>query len=152
MKLCVFCGSRDGSDPAFKQAATELGQRLAQRNIGLVYGGASVGLMGATADAALEHGGEVIGVMPAELMGRELEHKGLSALHIVDSMQARKAMMTELSDGFIVLPGGLGTFDELFEVWTWAQLGMHRKPFGLLNVAHYYDPGLRRARAARLVI
>lgn len=139
MKICVFCGSSAGARPAYKIAATALGHALADAGIGLVYGGASVGLMGAVADAALAHGGEVTGVMPRSLVDRELAHPGLSALHVVGSMHERKAMMAELSDAFVALPGGLGTFEELFEIWTWAQLGHHQKPVALLNVEGYYD-------------
>ncbi len=139
-RLCVFCGSSSGDAPAYTAAARALGTALARRGIGLVYGGASVGLMGAVADAALEAGGDVIGVMPEALAKKELAHAGLTELRIVASMHERKALMAELSDGFIALPGGLGTLEELFEVWTWAQLGYHAKPCALLNVAGFYDP------------
>jgi uncharacterized protein (TIGR00730 family) len=139
-RLCVFCGSSTGDAPAYAAAAHALGTTLARRGIGLVYGGASVGLMGAVADAALEAGGEVIGVMPEALAKKELAHAGLTDLRIVGSMHERKALMAELSAGFIALPGGLGTLEELFEVWTWAQLGYHAKPCALLNVAGFYDP------------
>ena len=138
-RLCVFCGSSTGDAPAYAAAARELGTALAGRKIGLVYGGASVGLMGAVADAALAAGGDVIGVMPEALAKKELAHAGLTDLRIVGSMHERKALMAELSDGFIALPGGLGTLEELFEVWTWAQLGYHAKPCALLNVAGFYD-------------
>ncbi len=120
--LCVFCGSSFGNDPAYKSAARGLGALIAQRGIKLVYGGASVGLMGAVADAALEAGGEVEGVLPRALQEKELAHRGLTKLHVVTSMHERKALMAELSDGFIALPGGVGTLEEIFEIWTWAQL------------------------------
>ena len=139
MRLCVFCGSNAGQDPIYMAMARSLGETLAKSGVDLVYGGASVGLMGAVADAALAGGGRVIGVMPQALVDKEIAHKGLSDLRVVGSMHERKALMAELSDGFITLPGGLGTFEELFEVWTWAQLGYHRKPCALLNVAGFYD-------------
>ena len=138
-RICVFCGSNSGRLPAYREAAAALGRTLAGRGIGLVYGGASVGLMGAVADAALAAGGEAIGVIPRALMDRELGHPGLTELRVVGSMHARKAMMAELSDGFVALPGGAGTLEEIFEIWTWAQLGDHAKPCGLLNVAGFYD-------------
>lgn len=139
MRLCVFCGSSAGQDPVYMASARLLGETLAKNGIELVYGGASVGLMGAVADAALAAGGHVIGVMPQALVDKEIAHGALSDLRVVGSMHERKAMMAELSDGFIALPGGLGTFEELFEVWTWAQLGYHKKPCALLNVAGFYD-------------
>ncbi|TWE06712.1 hypothetical protein FB481_105198 [Pseudomonas sp. AG1028] len=139
MRLCIFCGSNAGSNPVYLEAATRLGKTLAEAGIGLVYGGASVGLMGAVANAALEAGGEVIGVIPRSLWEKEVAHTGLDDLRIVDSMHQRKALMAELSDGFIALPGGVGTLEELFEVWTWAQLGHHQKPCALLNINGYYD-------------
>jgi len=139
MRLCVFCGSSPGFDPAYLAMARTLGRLLARERIALVYGGGAVGLMGAVADAALEGGGEVIGVIPQALMDKEIGHRGLSDLRVVGSMHERKALMAELADGFIAMPGGLGTFEELFEVWTWAQLGYHRKPCALLNVAGFYD-------------
>lgn len=139
MRLCVFSGSSSGRSPVYTDAARELGSALARAGIGLVYGGASVGLMGAIADATLASGGEVIGVMPAALMDKEIEHSGLTELRVVASMHERKALMADLSDGFIALPGGAGTLEELFEVWTWAQLGHHRKPCALYNVDGYYD-------------
>jgi uncharacterized protein (TIGR00730 family) len=139
MRLCVFCGSSAGQDPVYLETARLLGETLAGNGIELVYGGASVGLMGTVADAALAAGGRVIGVMPQALVDKEIAHAGLSDLRVVGSMHERKAMMAELSDGFIALPGGLGTFEELFEVWTWAQLGYHKKPCALLNVADFYD-------------
>jgi uncharacterized protein (TIGR00730 family) len=139
MRLCVFCGSSPGHDPSYLVAARDLGAALAREGIGLVYGGASVGLMGAVADAVAAGGGEVVGVMPQSLVDKEIAHKGLADLRIVGSMHERKALMAELADGFVALPGGLGTFEELFEVWTWAQLGYHRKPCSLLNVGGFYD-------------
>ncbi|EIM25170.1 LOG family protein [Microvirga lotononidis] len=139
MRLCVFCGSSSGQDPVYLAAARSLGEALAAQGIELVYGGASVGLMGAVADAALEKGGHVIGVMPQALVDKEIAHRSLSDMRVVSSMHERKALMAELSDGFIALPGGLGTFEELFEVWTWAQLGYHRKPCALLNAGGFYD-------------
>ncbi|MBA3390547.1 MAG: TIGR00730 family Rossman fold protein [Rubrobacter sp.] len=138
--ICVFCGSRPGTDPAYEVAARCLGQALAQANITLVYGGGNVGLMGVVADAALEAGGEVVGVIPEALMRREIGHPGLTKLHVVASMHERKAKMAELSDGFVALPGGTGTLEEFFEVLTWAQLGEHEKPCGLLDIAGYYGP------------
>ena len=139
MRYCVFCGSRPGVRPAYTAAAEELGRLLANLGIGLVYGGASVGLMGAIANAALAAGGEVIGVIPRDLVRREVAHTALGDLRVVDTMHQRKALMAELSDGFIALPGGVGTLDETFEIWTWAQLGHHTKPCALLNVEGYYD-------------
>jgi len=139
-RLCVFLGSSPGRLPAYRAAAAAMGTLLATRGIGLVYGGGAVGLMGVIADAALAAGGEVIGVIPEALRARDVDHKGLSALHVVATMHERKAMMAELSDGFITLPGGIGTLEELFEVWTWAQLGYHAKPSGLLDVAGFYAP------------
>jgi uncharacterized protein (TIGR00730 family) len=138
-RLCVFCGSSEGNDPAYVQAARALGETLARSGIGLVYGGASVGLMGALADAALVAGGAVTGVMPRALVEKEIAHSGLTDLRVVGSMHERKALMAELADGFVALPGGIGTFEELFEVWTWAQLGHHTKPCALLNVRGFYD-------------
>jgi len=139
MRLCVFCGSSSGQDPVYLASARSLGEALAAHGIELVYGGASVGLMGAVADAALEKGGHVIGVMPQALVDKEIAHRSLSDLRVVGSMHERKALMAELSDGFVALPGGLGTFEELFEVWTWAQLGYHRKPCAILNAGGFYD-------------
>ena len=138
--VCVFCGSSPGNDPDYAAAAQELGQTLAERGTTLVYGGGHVGLMGVVADAALGAGGEVIGVMPRSLVDREIGHTNLTKLHVVRSMHERKALMSELSEGFIALPGGNGTLEEFFEVLTWAQLGEHAKPCGLVNVAGYYDP------------
>ncbi|MDC0667972.1 LOG family protein [Nannocystis radixulma] len=139
MRLCVFCGSSPGHDSSYLAAARNLGAALARAGIGLVYGGASVGLMGAVADAVMSDGGEVVGVMPRSLVDKEIAHKAVADLRIVASMHERKALMAELADGFVALPGGLGTFEELFEVWTWAQLGYHRKPCSLLNVGGFYD-------------
>jgi uncharacterized protein (TIGR00730 family) len=138
-RLCVFCGSSPGGDPAYAACTRELGELLTRRGIGLVYGGARAGLMGTLADAVLEAGGEVTGVIPKALLEREIAHLGLTDLRTVDSMHERKALMADLSDGFLALPGGLGTFEELFEIVTWAQLGMHRKACGLLNVRGFYD-------------
>lgn len=138
--ICVFCGSSPGKDPAYAEAARLLGHTLAERNITLVYGGGHVGLMGVVADAALEKGGEVVGVMPKSLVEREIGHTEITKLHVVGSMHERKALMSDLSEGFIALPGGNGTLEEFFEVLTWAQLGEHGKPCGLLNVSGYYDP------------
>jgi uncharacterized protein (TIGR00730 family) len=138
--ICVFCGSSSGSDLAYEDAARSLGETLAESGITLVYGGGHVGLMGVVANAALASGGEAVGVIPHSLVEREIAHNGLTDLHVVGSMHERKAMMSELSEGFIALPGGTGTMEEFFEVLTWAQLGEHGKPCGLLNVAEYYDP------------
>jgi uncharacterized protein (TIGR00730 family) len=136
----VFCGSSPEVDDVFFTAAREVGRLLASQGRRLVYGGGRIGLMGALADAAAAAGGEVIGVIPRSLLEKEVGHQGLSRLHVVASMHERKAMMAELSDGFIALPGGIGTLEEFFEIWTWAQLGLHHKPFGLLNVAGFFDP------------
>ena len=138
-RICVFCGSSPGTRPEYLQAAAKLGQALASKSIGLVYGGARVGAMGQIANATLEAGGEVIGVIPEQLVEKEVAFTELKYLHVVGSMHERKALMIELSDGFIALPGGFGTFEEFFEVLTWAQLGMHHKPCGFLNVNGYYD-------------
>ena len=138
-RVCVFCGSNTGSGPAYVEAAESLGKLLAERKMGLVYGGGKVGLMGKIADAVLGAGGEVIGVIPQSLMRKEIAHAGLTELRVVDSMHQRKALMAELSDAFIALPGGFGTFEEFCEIVTWAQLGLHRKPCGILNIEGYYD-------------
>jgi uncharacterized protein (TIGR00730 family) len=138
-RICVFCGSNSGINPVYRAAASALGQLLAERGIELVYGGGNIGLMGALADAVLEHGGSVIGVIPESLMAREVGHRGLTELRILKSMHERKALMSDLSDGFIAMPGGFGTFEEFCEVVTWSQLGIHAKPCGLLNVEGYYD-------------
>jgi hypothetical protein len=137
--VCVYCGSSPGRLPEYREAARLLGYELADRGLGLVYGGASVGVMGAVADAMLEQGGQAIGVIPSSLATKEVSHGGLDELIVVDSMHERKAKMAELSDGFIALPGGWGTIEEIFEMLTWAQLGFHEKPCGLLNIAAYYD-------------
>lgn len=137
--LCIFMGSSRGARAEYLNAARELGRVLVERKYGLVYGGTSVGLMVAVANTVLEHRGHVVGVIPEALVEKEVAHRGLSDLHIVRSMHERKALMSKLSDGFIALPGGLGTMEELFEVLTWGQLGLHRKPCGLLNVCGYYD-------------
>jgi uncharacterized protein (TIGR00730 family) len=137
--ICVFCGSNSGARTAYSDAAAALGRILAERKLRLVYGGAAVGLMGALADAALAAGGEVVGVIPAALVEREIAHIGLTELHPVRSMHERKAMMADLADAFIALPGGAGTLEETFEIWTWGQLGHHRKPVGLLNVEGFFD-------------
>jgi uncharacterized protein (TIGR00730 family) len=139
-KICVFCGSSPGSAPDYLQAARQVGAALARRNLTLVYGGAKVGLMGHMAKAALEAGGQVIGVIPKSLYEMEVAFEDLSALHVVDTMHERKSKMANLADGFVALPGGLGTIEEFFEVLTWAQLGFHKKPCGLLNINSYYDP------------
>ena len=139
LSVCVYCGSRDGDDPAFAEAAGAIGREIARRGWQLVYGGGRAGLMGRVADAALAAGARVVGVIPRSLMEREVGHAGLSELHVVETMHERKLMMAERSDAFVALPGGIGTFEELFEVWTWRQLGYHDKPVGLLNVEGYYD-------------
>jgi len=138
--LCVFCGSSAGHRQEYAAAARELARLAAQRGTRLVYGGGNVGLMGVLADEALAHGGQVIGVIPEHLMAKELGHTGVSELRIVASMHERKALMAELSDAFVALPGGLGTLEELLEIATWSQLGLHAKPCGLLNVGGYFDP------------
>jgi uncharacterized protein (TIGR00730 family) len=146
--VCVFCGSRPGARPEYLEAARSLGTQLARRGLTLVYGGANIGLMGAVADAVLAEGGRVVGVLPAVLKDKEIAHAGLTELHLVDSMHTRKAMMAERADAFIAMPGGVGTFEELFEITTWAQLGLHQKPVGLLNVADFYAPLLALMRRA----
>jgi uncharacterized protein (TIGR00730 family) len=138
-RICVFTGSSSGVRPEYAEAALSLGRLLADRGLGLVYGGASVGLMATVANAVLQHGGHVTGVIPEALVARDVAHTGLSDLRVVTSMHERKALMVEMSSGFIAMPGGLGTLDELFEILTWAQLGIHQKPCGLLNIAGYYD-------------
>jgi uncharacterized protein (TIGR00730 family) len=137
--VCVFCASADGARPEYRAVATEVGSTLAKRGIGLVYGGASVGLMGAVAEATLAGGGKVIGVIPHVLVDKEITQNGCTELHVVDTMHARKALMGERSDAFLILPGGFGTFEELFEVLTWQVLQLHQKPICLLNVAGFYD-------------
>lgn len=137
--LCIFCGSNPGRLPAYMDSVSTLGLVLAEENIRVVYGGAHVGTMGALADTVLQAGGEVVGVIPEQQVGEEVAHRGLTELHIVGSMHERKALMAELSDGFIALPGGLGTLEEFAEIVTWSQLGLHQKPTGLLNTAGYYE-------------
>ena len=139
-RICVFCGSSPGVAPEYAEAARQFGRALAGRGLGLVFGGGHVGLMGVVADAALAAGGEVIGVLPKALQAREAGHQGLTKLHVVSGMHERKALMAELCDGCVALPGGLGTLEELFEVWTWAMLGFHRKPVCVLDVAGYWGP------------
>jgi len=138
-RICVFAGSSMGRSEAYRNAAKRLGQTIARYGLGMVYGGARVGLMGAAADAALAEGGEVIGVLPKKLANLEIAHDGLTRLHLVDTMHERKAIMANLSDAFIALPGGIGTLEETFEVLTWSQLGFHLKPVGLLNVEGFFD-------------
>jgi len=138
-RICVYCGSSSGKQPEYIESARSLAKELVKRNIDLVYGGASIGIMGEVADSVLAAGGQVTGVIPQALAGKEILHEGLTDLKIVSSMHERKAMMADLSDGFIALPGGLGTLEELFEVLTWSQLGFHKKPCALLNVKGYYD-------------
>ena len=137
--MCVFCGARPGVNPLYRETAEALGRHIGERGLRLVYGGGAVGLMGVVADAAMAAGGEVIGIIPHSLERSEIGHRGLTRLEVVDGMHARKARMAELSDAFIALPGGLGTLEELFEVWTWGQLGYHAKPLGLLDVNGFYD-------------
>jgi uncharacterized protein (TIGR00730 family) len=138
--VCVYCGSSLGADPAYSEAAQALASGLARRGITVVYGGAQVGLMGALANAALAAGGEVVGVIPQQLVDREIAHRGLTELHVVATMHERKALMAELSDAFVALPGGIGTLEELIEMYTWAQLGLHAKPLAVLNTLGYYEP------------
>ena len=162
-RVCVFCGSSTGSRPAYVRAARALGAAIAARGLGLVYGGGSIGLMGVVADAVLERGGEVLGVIPRALARKEIAHHGLTRLEVVSTMHARKARMAELADGFVAMPGGLGTLEELTEVLTWGYLGIHRKPTALLDVAGYWDPlidlldhaveeGFLKAQHRRLVV
>ena len=139
-RVCIFCGSSTGVRPEYRAAAEEIAVQLAKRNVGIVFGGGCIGLMGVVADTALAHGAHVIGVIPSAMVAREIAHRGLPDLRVVASMHERKALMASLSDAFIALPGGFGTFEEFCEVVTWTQLGLHRKPCGLLNVAGYYDP------------
>ncbi len=162
--ICIFCGSAFGARPEYIAAAQSLAREAANQGIRIVYGGASVGLMGAVADAALEAGAIVQGVMPRSLVEREIAHRGLTELRVVETMHQRKAQMAELADAFIALPGGLGTLEELFEVWTWGMLGLHDKPFGILDVEGYYKPLItfldhardegfvRPAQRARLIV
>jgi uncharacterized protein (TIGR00730 family) len=146
LSLCVYCGSSAGSEPAYAGAAHEVGTLIGQRGWQLVYGGGRAGLMGIVADAALAAGARVVGVIPASLMERELGHAGLAELHVVETMHQRKTLMAERANAFLALPGGIGTFEELFEAWTWRQLGYHDEPIGLLNVGGYYDPLLQFMR------
>ena len=139
-RICVFCGSKTGSDPLFLEIAKQLGRVLAVRGLHLVYGGASIGLMGAVADSVIASGGRAVGVIPEAMATKEVAHEGLTEMHVVSSMHERKSMMARLADGFVALPGGFGSFEELLEMITWAQLGIHRKPVGILNVSGYYDP------------
>ena len=142
-RICVFCGSSAGADPLYGEAARAFGRALAARGLGVVFGGGSIGLMGILADAALGEGGEVVGIIPAFLDERELGHRGVSRQIVVDSMHERKALMAQMSDAFVALPGGYGTVEEFCEVLTWAQLGLHAKPCALLNVRGFFDPLLR---------
>jgi uncharacterized protein (TIGR00730 family) len=137
--ICVYCGSGSGKSEAYILAARELGKNLASRDITLVYGGAKIGIMGAVADSVLENSGRVIGVIPKALVEKEVAHPSLTELHVTGSMHERKMKMSDLSEGFIALPGGIGTLEEISEIWTWAQLGFHKKPFGLLNIEGYFD-------------
>ena len=139
-RICVFCGSKTGNSPLFLEAAVQLGRVLAERGLELVYGGASIGLMGAVADSVMAGGGKVVGVIPEAMASKEVAHDGLTEMHVVSSMHERKSMMARLADAFVALPGGFGSFEELLEMITWAQLGIHRKPVGILNVSGYYDP------------
>jgi len=149
-RVCIYCGSKTGDHPAYREAAVELGRQLVERQLELVYGAGSIGLMGVVADTVLNAGGTliaggtVIGVIPKFLSGREVMHQSMSETHIVESMHERKALMEEMSDGFIAMPGGLGTFEELFEILTWSQLGLHRNNIGILNVRGYYNPLLQQ--------
>jgi uncharacterized protein (TIGR00730 family) len=138
--VCVFCGSNPGRDPAYMQSATDMGRLLGERGIKMIYGGGSVGLMGAAADACLDAGGQVVGVIPRSLLQREQGHGRLTEQHVVGTMHERKALMNRLSDGFVILPGGVGTLEEFFEIWSWANLGIHAKPFGVLEVNGFWAP------------
>ena len=137
--VCVFCGSSPGANPAYREAARQLGALLAAQGRRLIYGGGNVGLMGIVADAALQEGGTVVGIIPQHLLDLEVGHRGLTELRVVHSMHERKQQMSSLADAFVLLPGGLGSLEEFFEIWTWGQLGLHRKPYGILNVAGYFD-------------
>ncbi|MCP8967544.1 TIGR00730 family Rossman fold protein [Ectobacillus ponti] len=141
-RICIFAGSRPGNHPSYERKAAELGRLIAEQGLEIVYGGSRLGLMGAAADAALSHGGKVIGVMPGGLFRKEIAHEGLTEFIEVDSMHERKALMSKLADAYIALPGGFGTFEELFEVLCWAQIGLHQKPIGVLNIEGYYNPVL----------
>lgn len=154
LSVCVYCGSRFGASEAFRSAAAAVGRAIGERGWRLVYGGGNVGLMGTVADAALAAGAEVVGVIPERLVGLEVGNQGLSTLHVVETMHERKRLMAELADVFVALPGGIGTFEELFEVWTWRHLGYHDQPIGLLNAEGFYDPLLafmRQTQAAGFV-
>jgi uncharacterized protein (TIGR00730 family) len=140
--VCVFCAANPGNDPTYVEAATTFGALLAVSGRRIVYGGGRTGLMGALAQGALAAGGDIVGVMPRHLVEREVAHTSLTELRVVSSMHERKTMLSELADGFVAMPGGLGTMEELFEIWTWGQLGLHRKPYGLLNVRSFFDPML----------
>lgn len=142
-KLCVYCGSSTGSNNEFAEGARELARTLLENNIELVYGGASIGMMGVLADAVLNGGGKVTGIIPEDLMSKEVAHSKITELRVVASMHERKALMADISDGFVALPGGIGTIEEIFEIFTWAQLGFHRKPVGFLNINGYFDPLIR---------
>jgi uncharacterized protein (TIGR00730 family) len=146
--ICVFCGSTAGTRPEYAQSARQFGQLLAKEGVGLVFGGGKVGLMGEVAQGALEAGGRVVGVIPRGLVEREIAHEGLTELHVVETMHERKALMADLSHAFVAMPGGLGTLDELFEIWTWFQLGIHQKPIGILNIRGFFDPLLAAVGAA----
>ncbi len=145
-RLTVFCGSSQGRLPVYAEAARSLGREMVAGGIGLVYGGAGVGMMGVLADTVLAGGGEVVGVIPRHLLAREIAHPGVADMRVVETMHERKALMAELGDAFVALPGGAGTLDELFEAWTWGQLGLHAKPCAILNVAGYFDPLLAMVR------
>lgn len=147
-RICIFCGSSAGTQPAYEQAAQNIGRLLAQRGISLVYGGSKLGLMGVMADACLHEGGRVVGVMPRALVEKEIAHRGVTELHVVESMHERKALMADLAGAFVALPGGYGTWEEFCEVLTWSQLGLHRKACAVLNVNGYYDPLLAMADRA----
>jgi uncharacterized protein (TIGR00730 family) len=138
-RVCIFCGSNRGRDARYAAAARSLAAVLVAQKIGVVYGGGAVGLMGDLADAVIEAGGEIVGVIPSALWDREIGHRGLTKMHVVDTMHQRKALMADLADAFIALPGGLGTYEEIFEVWTWAQLGLHQKPCGFVDAAGFYS-------------
>ncbi len=147
--ICVFCGSSRGSDPCHAEAARQVGQTLAEMGLGLVYGGGGIGLMGEVANACLSAGGPVIGVIPKPLAQKEIAHEGLTELHVVEGMHERKALMTTLASAFLTLPGGIGTLEEFFEILTWAALGLHNKPIGILNIEGYFDPLLTLLEHAR---
>jgi uncharacterized protein (TIGR00730 family) len=147
--VCVFCGARSGNDPKFRQIARDVGAKIAKAGLTVVYGGGRVGLMGEVADGALLNGGKVVGIIPKFLADKEVEHKQLTELHVVQSMHERKTLMEDLSESFVALPGGAGTLEEIFEQWTWAQLGIHTKPIGFLNAAGFYDPLIEMIKRMR---